>query len=56
LIKIHTLKGLSATIGAVALNKIVAKLYETRDETLIVEVKEELKVVLEELSSVFIDD
>lgn len=49
LIKIHTLKGLSATIGAVELNHVVIQLHDTHDITLISEVESKLKIVIDEL-------
>jgi len=46
---IHTLKGLSANIGAIELNKIVLELDKKYDEKLIVEFNKELELVLNEL-------
>jgi polar amino acid transport system substrate-binding protein len=45
----HTLKGLSASIGASKLHTLVRKLDETKDKTLLFGVEEELKNVLDEL-------
>ena len=47
--KIHTLKGLSANIGAMALHKIAVKLDESQDKKLIPKLYESLGLVLEEL-------
>ena len=46
---IHTLKGLSANIGAIKLNKIVTELEETQDESLITHLSTELQLVIDEL-------
>lgn len=49
---VHTLKGLSASIGATALNEVVEKLNNTHDKTLLVRVQNELRLVIEELTNV----
>jgi HPt (histidine-containing phosphotransfer) domain-containing protein len=46
---IHTIKGLSANIGALSLNKIAVKLNDTHDKSLLREFYHELKMVTDEL-------
>jgi PAS domain S-box-containing protein len=46
---IHTIKGQSATFGAVSLNEITKKLDETQDRSLVPEFSHELDLVLAEL-------
>ncbi|MEA1983404.1 MAG: response regulator [Campylobacterota bacterium] len=45
----HTIKGLSANIGAEALNSVAAKLEETLDRDYLPQMKQELQKVLDEL-------
>ena len=53
----HTLKGLSANIGAKALHKITAELDETQDEALLEPLETELEKVINEIkSSDFFED
>jgi signal transduction histidine kinase/DNA-binding NarL/FixJ family response regulator len=49
---IHTIKGLSATIGAVSLFKIAQVLETRKDKTLLIELQKELDIVLEELITI----
>jgi len=48
-VAVHSIKGLSANIGAIALNEIAKKLETTLDRTFIPKMHEELNRVLEEL-------
>ena len=50
---LHTLKGLSANIGAVELNSIVIQLEDTQDKILLAKLKDELFKVCEELKNKF---
>jgi len=50
-ITIHTLKGLSASIGATKLNVVVTKLNKTYSKELIIEFNQEMGAVLKELTS-----
>lgn len=50
-IAVHTLKGLSATIGANKLHEVVKKLNDTKDKTLLPLVYEKLKEVIKELET-----
>ena len=47
----HTIKGLSANIGATSLHKVSKKLDETQDKDLLDEFYDELKLVIDELES-----
>ncbi len=46
---LHTMKGLSANIGAINLNKIIQEVENTNDEVSVVQLYEEIAKVLEEL-------
>ena len=48
-ITLHTLKGLSANIGAVELHKIIKQLEDTKDTSLLAKLKDELSIVIDEL-------
>jgi len=51
----HTLKGLSANIGAVNLNKITTELNETQEKQLLPKFYKELNLILEELVNIKIE-